>query len=217
MARRERPAVAFRSMRIGTMFLGKVDSIGSESVQTKFFILGMPLFPISSHYVLEEQVSGIKGFEIPTHGKSVLFGYVRMYAWIGAVLCGVFAYVERRHPGGLWAWCAILGVTAIVTTFALGGLSKQEKLRRTLLRLVTGIGAPPELLPVGTRTEIAEKLSKTWDEENEGKPWRAAVEGGSADPTLYAIAAYHDEPQLAEAVFERMLDGKKTTSGQAYR
>src|SRR5262249_36067887 len=141
----------------------------------------------------------------------------RMYAWIGAVLAGVFATIERRNAGSLWAWCAILGVVAATTTFALGGLSKQEKLRRTLLRLVTGVGAPPHFLPFETRSSIAEKVAKAWDGENEGKPWRAAVEGGAADPKLYAIAAYHDEPQLAEAVFERMLQGKKTASGQAYR
>jgi hypothetical protein len=204
-------------MRIGTMFLGKVDSIGSESIQTKFFILGMPLFPISSHYVLEEQVNGISGFEIPTHGKSVIFGYVRMYAWIGALLCGVFAYIGRRSAGGMWAWCVILAAVAAATTFALGGLSRREKLRRTVLRLTTGVGAPPDLLPADRRSAIAEKLSQAWDEANEGKPWRAAVEGGATDPALFALAEYHREPLLAEAILERMMAGKKTTSGQAYR
>ena len=30
-------------MRIGTMFLGRVDALEGESIQTKFFILGVPL------------------------------------------------------------------------------------------------------------------------------------------------------------------------------
>lgn len=200
-------------MRIGTMFLGKVDSIGSESVQTKFFIFGVPVLPLSSHYVLEERVNGISGFEIPVSGKSVLFGYLRIYAWIAALLCGVFAFVERRDAESLWVGCAILGVTAAVTTFALGGLSKEQKLRRSLLRLTTGVGAPPEYLPSDVRTSIFEKLSAAWDKENEGKPWRAAVESGAAEPILFAIAEYDGEPALAQAVLSRLGETTKTTTG----
>jgi hypothetical protein len=200
-------------MRIGTMFLGKVDSIGRESVQTKFFILGVPLLPLSSSYVLEERVNGISGFEIPVSGKSVLFGYVRIYSWIGALLCGVFAYIERHHSEDLWVWCGILGAVAAVTTFVLGGLSKQEKLRRSLLLLTTGVGAPPDFLPADLRGSIGVKLNAAWEKENEGKPWRAAVESGAAEPVLFAIAEYEGEPALAQAVLSRLGDGKKGSQG----
>ncbi len=99
-------------MRIGTMFLGKVDSLAGESVQTKFFILGVPLVPLTSHYVIGESGAGIQGFEIPLHGKSVLLGYVRIYAWIAAMLCGVFAYIERHDAESLWVATVIFGALA---------------------------------------------------------------------------------------------------------
>jgi hypothetical protein len=200
-------------MRIGTMFLGKVDAIGHESVQTKFLIIGLPLVPLSSSYVLEERVNGVRGFEIPVHGKSVLFGYLRMYAWIGALLCGVFALIERHDPEGLWVWCGILGAVAAVTTFALGGLSKHEKLRRSLLLLTTGVGAPPDMLPADVRGSIGTKLNLAWEKENEGKPWRAAVEGGAAEPVLFALAEYEGDRGLAEAVLSRLGDAKKGSQG----
>lgn len=200
-------------MRIGTMFLGKVDSIGNESVQTKFFILGVPLVPLSSSYVLEERVNGISGFEIPVSAKSVLFGYVRMYAWIAALLAGIFAYVERHDSEGLWVWCGIFGVVAVVTTFALGGLPRREKLRRSVLLVTAGIGAPPELLPVDVRASITEKLKAVWEKENEGKPWRAAIENGAGEPVLFAIAEYEGEPALAEAVLSRMGEKKNEHAG----
>ena len=195
-------------VRIGTMFFGKVDAIGSESVQTKFLVVGLPLLPLSSHYVLEQHGNGIRGFEIPTSAKSVLFGYLRIYAWLAALLLGVFAYVDR-HSDELWAWCVLFAVVATVATFGLGGLSKREELRRSLLRQNTGVGAPPEILPSDTRATLADTLMKAWNGANGGKPWRAAVEAGAADSMLFAIAEYHGEPELARAILERMPASEK--------
>jgi len=143
----------------------------------------------------------------------MLFCYIRIYAWIGAVLCGVFAFVERHDQESLWVWCGILGAVAAVATFALGGLSKQEKLRRSLLLLTTGVGAPPDLLPPDVRGSIGVKLNAAWEKENEGKPWRAAVESGAAEPVLFAIAEYEGEPALAQAVLSRLGENKNASTG----
>ena len=62
----------------GTMFLGKVEAIGEESIQTKLFILGVPLLPVSSWFVVREQFRGVQGFEIPLHGRSVGLAHLRM-------------------------------------------------------------------------------------------------------------------------------------------
>jgi hypothetical protein len=199
------------------MFLGKVDALGSESVQTKFFILGVPLVPLASHYVLEEQVAGVSGFEIPLHGKSVLLGYIRIYAWIAALLCGVFAYMERHDAESLWVATVIFGVLAVFTTFALGGLSKPEKFRRALLRSLTGVGAPPELLPSHVRTRTAERLAVVWDADNEGQPWQRAIESGKTDPILFALAEYDRNAHLAAMLLDRLQRSDSLPQTGPYR
>ena len=40
-----------------TMFLGRVEALDNESVQTKFFVLGIPLIPLTSYYATAETVN----------------------------------------------------------------------------------------------------------------------------------------------------------------
>ncbi|MBS1121157.1 MAG: hypothetical protein H6Q90_3385 [Deltaproteobacteria bacterium] len=191
-------------MRIGTMFLGTVDSVQGESIQTKFFVLGVPLIPMSSHYVLSESAGGITGFEIPLNGKSVGLGYLRIASWIVALLCGVFYFIDRRRPGSLFGWMVAFSAIATISTFVLGRLSKAEQLRRGLLKSITGVGAPPSLLPRDVCEETANRLRSAWEADNEGRAWDRDVEAGKADVLLFAVAEYHHRPDLAQQVLAQL-------------
>ncbi len=191
-------------MRIGTMFLGKVEEFGNESVQTKFFVLGLPLVPMSSHYVVAEEDNGIEGFEIPLHAKSVLLGYLRIFGWIGALLAGVFAYLEHRHATALFIACAVLSTVALWTTFFVGGLSKREILRRMMLKSVTGVGAPPEFLPSDMVANTSDRLLGVWQDQHAGKDWTVATEASGFDPLLFALAEFQMRPDLASRVLAQM-------------
>jgi hypothetical protein len=191
-------------MRIGTMFLGTVESLGNESIQTKFFVLGVPLIPMSSHYVLQESYRGINGFDIPLNGKSVGLGYLRTVTWLVALLCGVFYWIEDSYEhehSHLLGWAIAMGVGAIVSTFVLGRLSKTERVRRMMLKLLTGCGAPPELLPSHVRDSISEKLLEEWRTEKGDLPWDREIENGKGTPLLFALAEYHGRPDLARVAF----------------
>jgi hypothetical protein len=192
-------------MRIGTMFLGEVDQLENESIQTKFLVVGVPLVPTSSWYVLGSNGSSIRGFEIAIHGKSVAFGYLRVGLWIAALLCGVFAYVESRHDAtSLTVTSGILLLAAIAMTFFAGKLSSRELQRRGWLKAVTGVGAPPSLLKSLDRDPIAERLLTRWNKERAGENWERAAETGVADPLLFAIAEYHLRNDLADRVLNRL-------------
>ena len=190
-------------MRIGTMFLGTVESLGTESIQTKFFIVGVPLVPLSSHYVVKETYRGINGFDIPLHGKSVGLAYLRTISWLVALLCGLFYYLDdsRRYGGEdtshLLGWTIGAGIVAVASTFFLGKLGKAEKLRRTMLRLLTGTGAPPELLPAHVHDSIKDKLVEQWRKDKGDQPWDREIENGKGDALLFALAEYHGRPDLA--------------------
>jgi hypothetical protein len=208
-------------MRIGTMFLGTVESLGTESIQTKFFIVGVPLVPLSSHYVVKETYRGINGFDIPLNGKSVGLAYLRTISWLVALLCGLFYYLDdsRRYGGSdsshLLGWTIGASIVAIVSTFVLGRLSKAEKLRRTMLRLLTGTGAPPELLPVHVRDSIKETLIAEWRKDSGDAPWDREIENGKGEPLLFALAEYHGRPDLARTAFANI--GSKPAPTSPYR
>lgn len=205
-------------MRIGTMFLGTVESLGNESIQTKFFVVGVPIVPISSHYVLEESSRGVNGFDIPLHGKSVGLAYLRMAAWLTALMCGLFYWIEHRpyEPhGDLLGWAIGAGVVAIVSTFVMGRLSKAERVRRSMLQLLTGCGAPPLLLPVHVRDSISEKLVEEWRKEKGDLPWDREIENGKGSPLLFALAEYHGRPDLARVAFGNI--GAEAAPASPYR
>lgn len=187
-------------MRIGTMFLGRVEALDRESIQTKFFVLGVPLVPLSSHYVVADHGNSVSGFDIPLHGKSVALGYLRVGASIAAVLCGVFYYLDRhayeRGPR-LLLWTIAFALLTMISVFFLGRLSTAERRRRTILKQLTGVGAPPELLPDEQRDETAKALLTRWQAEHDGQAWDRAIENGATAPLLFAVAEYHLRPDLA--------------------
>lgn len=198
------------------MFLGEVETLGTESIQTRFFVLGVPLVPMSSHYVVGASFNSIRGFEIPLHGKSIGLGYLRVTSWCAALVCGVFYGFEPHAWASLLPWAIVATVVALIATFALGRLSSRERTRRTLLSMATGLGAPPELLPADAREQTTAKLEAEWHQTGQGRPWDKAIEAGDADPTLYALAEYADRPDLARLV----LDNFSRTGelpGQPYR
>lgn len=204
-------------MRVGTMFLGKVDTLDNESIQTKFFVLGVPLLPVESYYVLAEDASGVRGLEIPLSSKSVTFGYVRIFSWLGALLFGVFGYVESRDAGTLWSLGALTLAVGIVSTFFMGGLSEREKMRRTFLKLLTGVGAPPDLLPRALVDKTRTKLVDAWKEEHDERAWEEAIGRGEAEPLLFALAEYHERADLAAEVLERMTKPDRDATAGPYR
>jgi hypothetical protein len=189
-------------MIIGTMFLGKVDSLHGESVQTKFFVFGVPLVPVSSFYFLE----GRKGFEIPINNKSVNFGYARAAAWGGTMLCGLFAYLghgveaSNRFRLGL-----LLLLASLAITFLLGKLSKGEQLRRMILKKTAGIAAPPSLLPEKIRASTLTGLKADWKKERGDESWQAAIKSGEKHALLFAIAAYSLRPELADRALASLV------------
>lgn len=158
-------------MRIGTIFLGKIDEIEGEYVTTKFFMIGLPLIPINSFYATSETFNGINGFEIPVSSKSVALGYVRTILFFVGGMCGLWAYFERVP--NLYVFAGIALVLWIVCMFFVGNLSQEEKLKRTILRSHSGLYADPAILPYDLMCSIYESLEVDWKTlaEEKQKPW----------------------------------------------
>jgi hypothetical protein len=193
-------------MRIGEMFLGRVEAQGEQSVQTKFFIFGVPVFPMESFWATSDAANGVVGFPIPLHPMSVAMGYLRMYAWLGAFLASVFGYIEHRdyHPAyGMFALAALCLGLAILGQFFLGRVSGREGVRREVLHRFTGLYAPPEILPSDKRVELGMLLLRRWKDAHPGVDWKQRVDSGKASASewdlLYAVARYQLDPR-AESI-----------------
>ena len=149
-------------IKIGTVFTGTVDQVGEESIQTKFFMIGVPLIPMESFFVLRDRGNGVDGFPIPLNGKSVLLAYLRWGAFIAAIIAGVMAMVTpsyRRGPADF----IVAGIAVVawgLLTFLAGRPNKASLARRLVFKAATGISATPDLLPSHVASEIHESLQK---------------------------------------------------------
>lgn len=143
-------------VRVGTMFMGEVDVVGPQSIQTKFFVLGIPLIPLGSFFF----TSPGRGIEIPLHGKSVAAGYLRLVLGLGAALLvlRLFVMSSWHRDASDWMLTAACSALAVASVVVLGRLGRDEKARRTALLARTGLAADPTVLPTPIRRDIEREL-----------------------------------------------------------
>jgi|GEM_PF-4192836 len=162
--------------RIGTMFMGEVDSVGPQSVQTKFFVLGVPLVPLGSFFFTAPG----RGIEIPINGRSVAAGYSRLVFGLGATLLVLRLFVMSSWHRDASDYAAAFGAAAmfVASLVFLGRLDKAEKRRRTVLLARTGLAADPAILPALLRSGIAADLRARLAEKElplRAEDWAAAA------------------------------------------
>jgi len=193
---------------IGVMTIGKVDAINKESIQTRFFVLVLPLFPIESFYYLGNSPQGKLGIRIPLNIKSIALGYLRWWVSIISITLIFLAFAGEEYsllaPG-------IIGIFLFLSTFWLGRLSKNEMKRRRVLVNTVGLGADPRILPKEMVQETMTKLEKAWQQATVGtlrENWKNVTSLSSADadlyPLLYCLALYAGENQLAERAWQNL-------------
>lgn len=182
---------------------GTVDRLESEAIVTEFFALGLPVWPSRTVYVSTDAEGDERRIEIPLDRRSVLLGYLRLPTWLAAVIVtapGLFAPDRWAH---LLVLGIVLGALAAYLQFIAGRIRPAEADRRSLLRRVAGIGAPPELLPREMVSEIRERLADEWYVAHR-LGWREAIERGLASEALVALAEYHGEPALVHRAHDNL-------------
>ncbi|RZM29327.1 MAG: hypothetical protein EOO88_05355 [Pedobacter sp.] len=85
----------------GTAFLGKVDNVNKQWVETSFFYLFVPLFPITSMLVTSSTFRNRQGMKIALNTKSIIAAYARVYLFLLAVfMIGTSWLVAESSIGG---------------------------------------------------------------------------------------------------------------------
>jgi hypothetical protein len=138
----------------GTRMYGKVDQVpGLFYVGTQFFYLQfVPLIPVGSYLVFEgsEKDDRFHGVKIGLSGKSVLFAYGRLAAFVGAAATAVLAVIGLVRWGegrAGWEEFVIPGVLApllgyiFYKTYGLAHASPERA-----LRLAEQAGIPLEVV-----------------------------------------------------------------------
>lgn len=196
------------AISIGTISIGKVDAVNKESVQTKFFLLVLPLFPIESFYSLGITPQGNLGFRIPLHLKSIVLGYIRWWASMVSLTLIIGSLAAEQYELLVYG---IIGMMLFLSTFWFGRLSKKEVSRRQILVNIVGIGADPNILPKGMKKETLTELEEAWQQANVGtlrENWRTVSSLNSLEknlyPLLYCLAMYAGEKQLAKRSWENI-------------
>lgn len=140
----------------GTRFYGKVRACGSSFLGTQFFhIYYVPLIPIGTHLVLEENADGsFKGMKSRLSFKSILAAYLRVWGPL-AVLAAAgigFGAVEdfADEPLAMAVVGAFTGVVVLAMLVAtilgwavVGKLSSEERRKRGAYAVHLGYHADP--------------------------------------------------------------------------
>jgi len=178
-------------MRFGSRFIGAVDWVGDESIRTRFQMFIVPLWPIESHFVLEDSVRGFRSFPVPLNSKSVLMGYLRWWAFLGVVLGGIFWWENGSYL--LVTWSTLLW---LMSALFLGKSPAQTHRKRLILHHATGLSAEPHYQTAEMREEVFAKLvHRLADLENRlgERPWTEILDdpGGEKIAALaYATSQY---------------------------
>jgi hypothetical protein len=176
-------------MKIGTMFAGEVDADSSgQCVQTMFLLIGLPVIPLQSWYVIRSTGHGVEGFHIEPHAKSIALGYARFWLILPAILF-IVGWIEPGYGNSPAPYILGLGATIaawVAITFFVGNGSATEKRQRRLLHEATGLACPPEIMPFETRDRVFVKLKERWVAVSMSEtPWK---EQAKTDPNVVPLA-----------------------------
>lgn len=139
-------------MLFGSVFLGKVKELDNQFIETKFLLIGIPLYPVSSIFVTHSDYNKRSGFDCIQFRQSIIAGYVRISSFLiglGILLIGLLSLLGADEEPNEW-YFVIIGIILLsiwaYSFFILGKPKEEEILRRKRLGNAIGVNALPEWL-----------------------------------------------------------------------
>jgi hypothetical protein len=212
-------------MKIGVSFYGDVQNVDGQCISTQFFILGGPLVPLKSMFVIEDRGNEKRGFEIDVHGQSTLLGYARIYSFLLSFLFIILGFALKRECGGLLIPGFILAAIWIPLQFFTGKPSEQDAAKRRMIGKSLGVNAFPEWLPrdvVHKSMQLLEEKYNTLREAGlvQQESWKDFIKSGQTlnsvfTHLIYTLALYHnylnpgtESNQLLEKAWAKTTESK---------
>lgn len=198
----------------GTRFYGRIRSCGRSFIATRFaHVWFIPLFPVGSQLVLEENGSSYRGIPVDINLKSVLAGYLRIWGPIG-VIASIFMTLEAfavpdADPigvalvAGFGGLVTIALIAAVIVAWAvMGKLSDDEKRQRSVYAMHTGYFVDPADMG-SARASLRENLLQTVTDRVRGLAamgYRISADPAQAWPHV-AMDPTHNDDALITAAF----------------
>jgi hypothetical protein len=180
-------------MIIGTMFLGKVKEINKQWIETKFVVIGVPLFPTSSMLVTSSRYKTRQGINIPLDATSVIAGYARLFTFIAALVAIFIGAAENSLLTQLLG-LALAGLW-VYFYFNFGKAKPHEIEQRTKLGKAIGLYALPHWFDFDDALRNFKTLQFHYKDKFQNADWKEDLmnPGAPADrkPFLYALALFN--------------------------
>jgi hypothetical protein len=214
-------------MTIGVAFYGDVQNVDGQGISTQFFILGVPLVPLKSMFVIEDRGNEKRGFEIDIHGQSTMLGYGRIISFLLGFLFILLGWLLPRECRGLLAPGILFAGAWIFLQFFTGKTSEQDAAKRRMIGKALGVNAFPEWLPrdvIQKSITLLEEKYRTLKEAGlvQHESWKDFIKSGQPlNPVfmhiIYTLALYHNHlhPGTESALLLEKA-WSKTTESKVY-
>jgi len=205
----------------GSRFYGKVRACGRSFLATKFVhIYYVPLIPIGTHLVLEENGDGsYRGLSTPFNLSSMLAGYLRVWgpiATIAAVVFGIELFEQAEDGiatlvvGALSALMVLAVLGGTVLAYAVfGRLSNEEKQKRSVYAMHVGYFVDPADMG-DARHSLREGLLATILDRSRGLAsmgYRMSADPQVAWPHVALDPTHNDDALVTAAFTLARIDG----------
>jgi hypothetical protein len=216
----------------GTRFYGKVKACGRSFIGTQFVHLYyVPLIPIGTHLILEEDASGsFKGIKSTFSIKSMLAAYLRVWgpiACIAAFCIGMSAIDDVGDDGlamavvGVFTGVVVLAMLAgtILGWAVVGKLSTVEKQKRGAYALHMGYHVDPADMGAA-RHAFRDGLLSTIMERARGLAsmgYRMNADPAVAWPHVALDPTHNDEELITAAFTLSRLDASLSQGPQKFQ
>ena len=195
-------------MLIGSLFLGKVHEVNGQWIETKFVVIGIPLFPTSSMLVTRSAWRSRNGFNIPLNYQSIIAGYARMFSVIMAFIAFILFFSERNTTA------LLIGATGLVLWlyfyFVFGSADTAEAEERKKMGDLTGLYIKPEWLDRDDAYRIYERLENKYRTEFDDADWLGDLRQNEIAPAklplLYALSRFNyslEATEVNKKLFEK--------------
>ena len=181
-------------MRIGTHYSGKIKEFEKQYIQTEFFILGLPIYPIKSIYVTGHHNGNKLGIEF---GKYNLNSAIKGMASIWSMALGFALLIGIE---GIYKVIGVLLCILSVYFFFFFGKCTEDELKESkLYQNAIGIGALPKYFDRLGLMNIRNRTINILKQKNNNKnlDWLDLIKTKTYNENdiglLFAISGYHNE------------------------
>ncbi|MGH1434536.1 MAG: hypothetical protein ACRBG0_08770 [Lewinella sp.] len=181
-------------MRIGVINMPGRNSYDGQSLRTRFFILGLPLFPTGCIYKISDNL----GIDIPLRGIDVLHAYAKIHFGLlgfgGLMLSSSMRGSNVMMKSVLMLLCLGLVGFCIYSWVAHSSVNEEEEVQRKIFGKAFLYNMSPEYLPNHVQKSLFNELLKVYFGKFAKLDWEADIRSRNVNkenyPLLYTLAYY---------------------------